>query len=113
MQAEGVSTKLVMERLERATQAIKQAMRKDSLFYLGELGFAETEMSAGQQALITEVLRSLQDDAGRLGIDSAVYWQIFDNECTGPGIGCRGFWLVQPDGTMSVAGRAFAAAMAR
>lgn len=66
--------------------------------YVGEFGWPETEFNTttyppGQ--LIQQVL----DSGTTLGWTHALYWQVYDNE-----VGPRGFYIVKPDTSLSLAG---------
>lgn len=89
---------------ERLSEAIARLRAvNDAPIALGELGFAENEQPTGAtSALLDETLQT----ARRLELTRAIYWQVYDNECTDAG--CRGLWVVRPDGSRSEAARGLA-----
>ncbi len=96
---------LIQSRLSTALAEIRNNIPPGTPIYLSEFGFPETELEHGKldvARLIESVLRVAEAER----LSHAFYWQVFDNECTGPGIGCRGFWIVRPDGSLSKAGKA-------
>lgn len=74
---------------------------------IGEFGFPEgVELPPGRDVgAMIDVVHSI---ALAHGVTDFIYWQVFDNEETSPGVP-RGFYTVKPDGTTSVAGAAMAA----
>ncbi len=88
----------VRERLTEATRRIRSVT--SAPIALGEIGFAENEHPPGATSeLLDETLRV----ARSLELTRAIYWQVYDNECTGSA--CRGLWAIRPDGTRSEAAR--------
>lgn len=94
----------VEQRLTEALTFIRAHAPAGSALMLGEMGFAENEN--GHTAQLVERTLAVVTQNKVIG---AVYWQIFDNECTGKGNGCRGFWVLRPNGSLSPAGKALAA----
>jgi hypothetical protein len=86
----------VSQQLEEAVRRIREAVGSSVDVMLGEVGFAENEHPRGQSAAL---LQETLDTARRLALSRAIYWQVYDNECTSAG--CRGLWLVRADGTAS------------
>jgi hypothetical protein len=84
----------ISARLERAVDRIRGVVGEQVEVYLGEVGFAEREHPAGH---VAPLLRATLSTAERLALSNVIYWQIYDNECDASG--CRGLWLVRPDGT--------------
>lgn len=74
---------------------------------LGEFGFPEgVELPPGRDVgAMIDVVHAI---ALAHGVTDFIYWQVFDNEETSPGVP-RGFYTVRPDGTTSVAGAAMIA----
>lgn len=96
----------VRTQLTSALAALRDAALPGTLQLMGELGFAEAERTAGTTGpLVSEALAVAREE----GLSHAVYWQLYDNECTGEV--CRGFWVVRPDGSLSEAGRTLPAQM--
>lgn len=79
-------------RLTTALKLLADAAPVGAQTYLGEFGLPEREL----ETIAPLVTRTLEASA-RSGAVGAVYWQVFDNECSGGA--CRGLWLVRPDGT--------------
>lgn len=74
----------------------------DRPIYVGEYGYPELEMNTTTYppaALIQQVL----DTGNELGWTHALYWQIYTNDESSPGV-YRGFYLIKPDTTVSLAG---------
>lgn len=89
----------IQQRLTRAVERISVAASGRPIA-LGEVGFAEKEHPPGAtSALLEQTLAT----ASALGVERAIYWQVYDNECPAPGdpSTCRGLWVVRPDGTAS------------
>lgn len=84
----------IAAQVERAIARIRGVVGSDVEVFLGEVGFAEREHPRGH---VAPLLDSTLATAERLGLSRAVYWQVYDNECSAGG--CRGLWLVRPDGT--------------
>lgn len=91
-------------RLTSAVERITRAAGARPLS-LGEVGFAENEHPDGaSRELVDETLAT----AMGLGLERAIYWQVYDNECAvqGDGSSCRGLWTIRPDGSVSEAAQA-------
>lgn len=93
--------------LRAAFAAIRQRAAAGTPLYISEFGFAEAEYEGSTLSVAHQVEKVLAI-AEREKLAAAFYWQIFDNECSGEGTGCRGFWLVRPNGTLSNAANAIA-----
>ncbi len=98
-----VQVEVLETKLTRALELIRAHAPAGSALMLGELGFAENEVTP-TAALVERTLSV----AAKNDVRGAVYWQIFDNECTAAN-GCRGFWVLRPDGSLSAAGQTLAA----
>lgn len=85
----------ITTQLERAVARVRDVVGPDVELFLGELGFAEREHPKGH---VAPLLDTTLHTAARLGLSRALYWQVYDNECTETG--CRGLWLVRPDGSL-------------
>lgn len=69
---------------------------------IGEFGFPEgIELPAGRS--VGDMIRTVASIASAAGVKWFIYWQIFDNEETSPGV-ARGFYVQKPDGSTSQAG---------
>jgi len=69
---------------------------------IGEFGFPEgIELPPGRD--VGAMIAVVHSIALAAGVTDFIYWQVFDNEETSPGVP-RGFYTVKPDGTTSVAG---------
>ena len=67
--------------------------------FIGEFGCAERDHGEEKTAAVIDA--ALDVALGR-GCPWTVFWQLYDDSCDGDS-GCRGFWLVRPDGSRSVA----------
>jgi len=94
----------ITETFTRATNFIRDNIPEGTPIYIGEFGFAENELPAGHN--MSDLVRHVYYLASNMDYKYAIYWQLYDNECDGPSPGqaCRGFWIVEPDGTTSGAG---------
>ena len=94
----------ITETFTKATNFIRQNIPPGTPIYIGEFGFAINELPGGHDE--QDLIRHVYYLASNLDYKYTVYWQLYDNECDGPGAGqaCRGFWIVEPDGTTSGAG---------
>lgn len=90
--------------LRAAVERVRAVVGDEVELALGEIGFAEAEHPAGQ---VPALLDATVTTAAELGVARAIYWQVYDNECTAAG--CRGLWLVRPDGSWSEAAWAMTA----
>ncbi len=102
---EGASADVLETRLTTALATIRQFAPAGSAVMLGELGFAENENEVAPAAELIERTLAV---AKKNDVRGAVYWQIFDNECSAQN-GCRGFWVMRPDGSLSGAGQSLSA----
>jgi hypothetical protein len=85
-----------------ALRSIKAAF-PGAILQIGEFGFPEHEPPTDQD--IAAMVQLVSDVAEEEGVEVFIYWQVFDNEVGGGGPGTyRGFWLVEPDGSTSIAG---------
>lgn len=85
----------------KALRAIKAAF-PDVPIQIGEFGFPEgAELPVGRD--VGAMIQVIYDIALSEGVVDFIYWEVFDNEETSPGVP-RGFYTVKPDGTLSVAG---------
>ncbi len=100
----GISTKL-----RSAVSLIRANAGGSARVYLGEFGFAENELDSAHLAGFQTLLETVVTSADELNLSDAIYWQLYDNECKGPGVSCQGFWVVRPDGSLSHAGEALKA----
>lgn len=74
---------------------------------LGELGFPEgVALPPGRD--VGPMVTAIASAASAAGVTDFVYWEVFDNEESSPGVPA-GYWTVRPDGTTSQAGAALAA----
>lgn len=94
----------VRRQLREAVSRVRAALPEGVELSLGEFGFAEAEHPQGH---VPALIDATIDTARELGVSRAVYWQLYDNECTAAG--CRGLWLVRPDGSWSEAAWAITA----
>lgn len=94
-------------RLTTALERIRANAPEGAAVFLGEFGFAENEGAPAAQ-----LVERTCDVAMRAGVVGAVYWQLFDNECSTPDH-CRGMWVMKPDGSLSGAGQALQAHWAK
>lgn len=94
----------ISELLPKAIKALKRSVKPGTPIYIGEYGLAENELPAGYS--MDTIIRHITNIADQEGLKYIIYWQIFDNECTGPvnNPTCRGFWLILPNGDTSTAG---------
>ena len=97
----------VEQRLETALTRIEAAAPAGASIFLGEFGLAENENTS---ELTTTLVERTLEVSRRHGVVGAVYWQMFDNECSA--VGCRGLWVMRPDGSLGVAGSVLAAGWA-
>lgn len=73
---------------------------------IGEFGFPENEATEHTND-VRLMIRKVRDIALSAGVESLIYWEVFDNEPSIP-YTYRGYWLLKPDGSQSIAGAAFA-----
>jgi hypothetical protein len=95
------------------TPVFHKALRQIQLAFpgvpiqIGEFGFPEgVELPSGRD--IAPMINAVHSIALAAGCKNFIYWQVFDNEESSPGVP-RGFYTVRPDGSTSVAGTAMAA----
>ncbi len=89
-----------------ASKAPDRAPFGDKNVYSGEYGWPEQE--AGTSTALT-VIKNATDEALAWGCPYALFWQIYDNECSAnpaSNADCRGFWLIRRDASSS-AGREY------
>ena len=87
--------------MRKCLRAIKAAFPGIPV-YIGEFGFPEgVELPPGRD--VGAMIQVVYDVALEEGVEVLIYWQVFDNEETSPGVP-RGFYTVKPDGSVSVAG---------
>ena len=87
--------------MKKCIRAMRNAF-PNALIQIGEFGFPEgIEMPVGRD--IGAMVQTVYDVALAEGVDIFTYWQFFDNEETSPGVP-RGFWVMKPDGSYSLAG---------
>jgi hypothetical protein len=86
-------------RFTRAIRAIKKYAPNAELV-IGEIGWPEEELP-GPSYLMDEIYDHAFAIAEAEGFTQFLYWQLWDNECSGVGTGCRGFWVQRPDETYS------------
>ncbi len=72
---------------------------------IGEYGWPENEINTTTFP-VGSLIQNVLDVGTELGWTHAVYWQIADNEETSPGVP-RGFYIIKPDTTYSLAGQKF------
>lgn len=73
---------------------------------IGEIGIAEGALlPAGRD--VAPMVTALANAAAAMGVTDFVYWLVFDNEESSPGVPA-GYWTVKPDGSVSQAGGALA-----
>jgi hypothetical protein len=68
---------------------------------VGEYGWPENEINTTTYP-IGSLIQGVLDVGTELGWTHALYWQVYDNEA-----GPRGFYIVKPDTTYSLAGTKF------
>lgn len=74
---------------------------------IGEFGFPEgAELPVGRN--VGDMINVVHAIALSEGVDTLIYWQVFDNEETSPSVP-RGFYIVKPDGSSSQASSALVA----
>ncbi|MCC6808357.1 MAG: hypothetical protein IT381_13115 [Deltaproteobacteria bacterium] len=93
----------VTDDLTRGLRTLRTLAAPGTELYVSEFGFPENDF-IGSKIDVAKLVERVLMAAEREHVSHAVYWQIFDNECTGAGTGCRGFWTVRPDGSVSKAG---------
>lgn len=93
------------QRITDAVTYLRGKLRTDVPVYLGEVGFAESRLAERGVTDVAPLIESVVSAADDLGLSHVVYWQVFDNECSAGGTACPGFWVVKPDGSLSVAGQ--------
>lgn len=87
--------------MTKCLRAIKRAFPGVPI-QIGEFGFPEgVELPPGRD--VGAMIQVVYDIAVAEGVTDFIYWQVFDNEETSPGVP-RGFYTMKPDGTSSVAG---------
>ena len=87
--------------MKKCLRAIKAAFPGVPV-YIGEFGFPEgVELPPGRD--VGAMIQVVYDVALAEGVTILLYWQVFDNEESSPGVP-RGFFTVKPDGSTSVAG---------
>lgn len=90
----------------KALKAIKVAFPK-SILQIGEFGYPENEIPYGED-YIFDMITLTSQIAEQEGADTFLFWQAFDNEQGGGGPGTyRGYWLIKPDGSSTIASRDF------
>ena len=76
-------------------------------FYIGEFGYPENEGTNDHPSNdISSMLGATRDIALAEGCDMLLFWQVFDNEVSVP-YTYRGFWLLKPDGSLTITGTKF------
>lgn len=90
--------------IRKAFAAIKAAFPGVPL-YVGEFGFPEEEVPGDHS--IAQMLNTCLYEFECAGVDTALFWQVFDNEQGGGGEGTyRGYWMKKPNGDVSASGLA-------
>lgn len=72
---------------------------------IGEFGFPENEAPVTHD--VSEMIEEVRNLSVEHGVERLIYWEVFDNEPSIP-YTYRGYWLIKPDGTQSLAGVKFA-----
>ena len=119
-------TALSAVKLAKALEYIQQSHNRTSAapkghgksVFIAEYGLAQNEVP---NATLIETLSNVVNTALAFGCPYVLFWETFDNECTGEVLGCNGgrchdphnpvtdpshlhgFWLLKPDGSKSAA----------
>jgi hypothetical protein len=89
----------------KALQLIINSVPAGTPLMIGEFGFPENEATNDHPSNdVSQMILKVDAIASRFPqIKYLLYWQVFDNEVSIP-YTYRGYWLVKPDGSTSIAG---------
>lgn len=94
------------EKFNRALRLLQKAFPGVPI-QIGEFGYPENEATNDvPTADVGEMVEVVRDIAQARGVDTLLYWEVFDNEAHGS-YQYRGYWLRKPDGALSIAGGKF------